>query len=249
MASLRELQASFAGALRDPDRTCAVLPPANLAVYRNNASFTFRETLARTFPVVLRRVGDDYFRQLAHLYRARHPSSSGDLHDFGHEFADFLAEHLEGGEYAWLADLARLEWLRTESSVAEAASALGAEALGRCAPEDLERLRFTLQPSLRLHSSSYPVFSVWRANQGENASPVDQSLGSEQGMTLWRDNGTQVSTLTARLFSFLSVLQGGATLGDAMTSSGFDEHELLDALAFVFREGLVTGLSLRAAGS
>ena len=100
MASLRELQASFAGALRDPARTCAVLPPANLAVYRNNASFTFRETLSRTFPVVHRRVGDDYFRQLAVAYRERHPSRSGDLHDFGREFAEFLGEHLESGEYA-----------------------------------------------------------------------------------------------------------------------------------------------------
>jgi len=244
VASLRELQASFAGALRDPARTCAVLPPANLAVYRNNASFTFRETLARTFPVVHRRVGEDYFRQLAVAYRARHPSRSGDLHDFGREFAEFLAEHLESGEYAWLADLARLEWLRAESSVDELAPAVGAEVLSGYAPADLERLRFMLQPSVRLHSSSYPVFSVWWANQVENAPPVDQSLGEEHGMTLWRDGVTEVLSLGRRPFSFLSALHAGATLGDAMNASGFDERELLDALTFLFREKLVSGVRL-----
>jgi hypothetical protein len=249
VASLRELQVSFAAALRDRARVCAVLPPANLDVYRNNASFTFRQALERTFPVVHRRVGDDYFRQLAALYRARHPSRSGDLHDFGREFADFLAEHHAGSDYAWLADLARLEWLRTESSVMETATALGVEALGVHAAADLERLEFSCQPSLRLHSSSYPVFSIWSANQRENAPPVDQSAGPEQGMTLLRDNGTEVRALAPRLFIFLSALHGRASLGDAMTSSGFDERELLDALAFAFREGLVTGLSLRAAGS
>jgi hypothetical protein len=31
-----------------------------------------------------------------------------------------------------------------------------------------------------------------------------------------------------------------------MTSAGLDEHALLDALGFLFREGLVTGLSPRA---
>lgn len=248
MASLRELQASFAGALSDPHRTCAVLPPANLAVYRNNASFTFREALARTFPVVHRRVGDDYFRQLAAQYRVLHPSRSGDLHDFGREFADFLAEHLAGGEYAWLADLARLEWLRTESSVAGAARALDVETLSRFAAADLERLRFLFQPSVRLHTSSYPVFSVWQANQVENAPPVDQSAGSEQGMTRSGDNGTEVLSLEPRLFSFLFALGGGATLGDAMSASGFDERELLAALAFLFREQLVSEVSLGAEG-
>ena len=244
MASLRELQASFAGALRDPERTCAVLPPSNLAVYRNNASFTFRETLARTFPVVCRRVGDDYFRQLAVQYRVRHPSRGGDLHHFGNAFADFLAEHLGGGEYAWLSDLARLEWLRAESSVAGAVPALAVETLNRFAPEDLERLRFGFQPSVRLHSSSYPVFSVWQANQVENAPPMDQSVGPEQGMTRYGDSGVEVVPLQPPLFSFVSALCAGLSLGYAMTASGFDERGLLDALAFLFREQLIIELSL-----
>jgi len=246
VASLRELQGAFAAALRDPAAACAVLPPANMSVYRNNASVTFRETLAHTFPVVHRRVGDDYFRQLAVLYRAGFPSSSGDLHGFGRDFPAFLAEYLDGGDYAWLADLARLEWLRAECSVEKTVSALGAEALGNYASAELERLEFALQPSLRLHSSSYPVFTVWQANQSENASPVDQSTGNEQGMVLARDDGPELASLAPRLFSFLSALQSRATLGDAMTTAGFGEQELLEALAFLFRQGMVCGLSVRA---
>jgi len=69
MDSLREMQRAFAAALRDPAVSCAVLPPANLAVYRNNGHITFREALEQTFPVVRRRVGDDYFRQLGAHYR------------------------------------------------------------------------------------------------------------------------------------------------------------------------------------
>jgi hypothetical protein len=244
VASLRELQDAFAAALRDPFTQCPVLPPANMDVYRNNASFTFRETLARTFPVVRRRVGDDYFRQLAATYRARFPSRSGDLHGFGREFPAFLAGYLDTA-YTWLADLARLEWLRAESEVAETAPALGAEALGAYAPADLERLEFSFQPSLRLHSSSYPVFTVWRANQSEHAPPVDQSVGAEAGMILSRYEAGEVQPLPPRLFSFISGLRDGATLGEAMTVVGFEEHELLEALAFLFRHGLVRGLSLR----
>ena len=243
MASLRELQRTFAAALREPGSHCAVTPPENLAVYRNNAATGFRAALPRTFPVVRRRVGDDYFRQLAAHYRQRFPSRSGDLHWVGRDFAGFLDEYLAGSEYAWLADLARLEWSRLECSVLEESPALGADALARFAAEDLEHLTFGFQPSLRLHTSSYPVFSVWQANQGENAPPVDQSAGSEQGMVRVRDDLPEIRALEVRLFSFLSALHGGASLGEAMSQAGLDGDALTHALAFVFNEGLVCSVA------
>jgi len=75
---------------------------------------------------------------------------------------------------------------------------------------------------------------------------VDQSMGSQGGMIYLRDDCPELVDLAPPLFSFLSALRGRATLGDAMIAVGFDEQELLEALAFLFRQGLVTGLSLRA---
>jgi hypothetical protein len=120
------------------------------------------------------------------------------------------------------------------------------QALSGFPPAELEHLVFAFQPSFRLHSSSYPVFTVWQANQNENAPSVDQSLGGEQGMVLLRDDRPQIQPLAPPLFSFLSALHGRATLGDATTATGFDERELLDSLAFLFREELVSGLELRS---
>jgi len=210
VASLRELQRSFAAALHDPAARCAVEPAANLEIYRNTARFNFRHALAQTFPVLVKRVGADYFQQLAHHYRARFPSRSGDLHWVGRDFAAFLEAHLAGGEYAWLADLARIEWARSEVSVANELPAADAAVLATFAPEQLECLVFSLQPALRLVSSSYPVFSVWLANQAENAPPVDQYVGAEVGMIRQHANMVEVTTLPADLFSYLSAVAGGA---------------------------------------
>jgi len=247
MSSLRDLQRAFAAALRDESGVGeagaqAVRPVANLAVYRNNSDWQFRNALALSFPVLKRRVGDDFFRQLAAHYRKRFPSRSGDLHWVGRNFADFLAVHLAGGEYAWLADLARLEWAREVASVAELRPALGVESLGQFVPEELEHLVFTLQPSLQMGASDYPVVSVWLANQAENASPVDQSAGAEQYMVLCRDEGLLVARLSPALFSYLSALAAGAPLGEAMAVAGFDEAGLLDALRFTYAEALVCGV-------
>ncbi len=244
MASLRELQRSFAAALRDPDTACAVLPLANLAIYRNNARVAFFSALELTFPVVRRRVGEDYFRQLAMHYRENSPSPSGDLHWAGREFASFLDEHLRGGDYAWLADLARIEWSRAECSVASALPALSASALAKFAAEDFEHLVFGLQPALKLHSSSYPVVTVWLANQTDNAPPVDQSLGFERAMVLTRVDGAVVRHINERMFSFLSALQAGVPLGDAMARAELEVEALTGALEFVFGESLVVSLSI-----
>jgi hypothetical protein len=246
MASLRELQRSFAAALRDAGAPCHVRPPGNLAIYRNNAALAFRSALEIGFPVLRRRVGDDYFRQLAHEYRKRFPSRSGDLHWVGRDFAAFLEAHLAGGDYAWLADLARLEWARECAAIEEVADAVGAEALASVPPDQLEHLVFALQPSLRLVESPYPVFSVWLANQVESAAPVDQSKGSERGMARARSDGTEVAVLAPDLFSYLSALATGRTLGEAMAHAGLDGPRLTQVLGYLFSEELVTGVTVRS---
>jgi hypothetical protein len=246
VASLRDLQRSFAAALRDPTVACPVLPPANLAIYRNNLVHTFRATLAASFPVLRRRVGDDYFHQLAHHYREQFPSRSGDLHFVGRDFGDFLAEHLRDSDYAWLADLALLEWSREEALVSRELPEVGAGILASFVPGQLEDLVFSFQPSLRLRSSAYPVFSVWLANQADDAPPVDQSLGAEAGMIRLRRQSLEVTRLTPRLHSYLCALAGGATLGQAIEHSALDEASLRSSLGFVFSEGLVTAVTLKA---
>src|SRR5689334_15059703 len=194
------MQGAFAAALRDDSVACAVSPSGNLSIYRNNASVSFRVALEQTFPVVRRRVGDDYFRQLSVQYRARFPSRSGDLHWIGRDFPAFLLEHLHGGDYAWLADLARLEWSRTQASIIRFEPPVTADVLGHFAAGQLESLVFRLQPSLHLVASDFPIFSVWLANQAENAPPVDQSLSAECGMALGRPDLLEVRRLEPRLF-------------------------------------------------
>jgi len=246
MVSLRDMQRAFAAALRDPAASCAVMPPENLAVYRNNGNITFREALEQTFPVVRRRVGDDYFRQLSALYRERFPSRSGDLHWVGRDFAGFLGDYLAGGEYQWLADLARIEWARAESSVTPELSALGVDALAGYSSDALEHMVFGLQPSLRLVTSAYPVYTVWLTNQSDNAPPVDQSTGAERGMIRARHDSIEVRKLDLPAFSFVSALTSSAILGDAMTTASLDARALTGLLGFLFSEGLVCSLTLRA---
>jgi hypothetical protein len=257
---LREIQSAFAAALRSsargyeraPSHAAQMVGPpdtdvaARLAVYENNTRYFFRVALERAYPVLRHRVGDAHFQQLAHDYWTEHPSTRGDLHWIGERFPQWLAGRTNATAYAWLADLARLEWARECAAIEEVADAVGAEALASVPPDQLEHLVFALQPSLRLVESPYPVFSVWLANQVESAAPVDQSKGSERGMARARSDGTEVAVLAPDLFSYLSALATGRTLGEAMAHAGLDGPRLTQVLGYLFSEELVTGVTVRS---
>jgi hypothetical protein len=254
VASLPELQARFAAALRG-ERGLAeadvvadgIEAAARLGIYRNNARAMFEGALERTYPVLRRRVGEDYFRQLAHGYRDRHPSRSGDLHWIGEHFARYLAETEAGTGYEWLAELAALEWACECAFVAARETAVDPGALVQLAPDDLARSRLRLQPSLRCVASSFPVLHVWRANQpGADGRAVDLSRGGQCVLVCCGPDGLELTEVSRAALEFTRLLQSGTPLGAAVEASGLDLTELPDALARLFSSGLVTAVDVPA---
>jgi hypothetical protein len=65
-------------------------------------------------------------------------------------------------------------------------------------------------------------------------------------MTLARADGVEVARLAPDLFSYLSALAQGASLGGAMARAGLDGPRLTQALGHAFREELVIGVAAGA---
>lgn len=253
-ASLATLQSRFAAALRARDdgpvqamADCIVddglAPAARVQLYRNNGRAMFEGALARTYPVLVRRVGDEYFSRLAIEYREAHPSRSGDLHWVGEPFPSWLARRMEGSEYAWLAELARLEWACEEALVAEVQPAAPADALARVAPEEVADAVLSLQPALRLVSSGFPVWSVWQVNQpGSAGDAVDPTLGAQHVAVIPDGEGLMLHALPLDQFTFLQQLAMGRTIEQALDASGLAIESLAETLAWLFGNGLVTSV-------
>jgi len=251
--SLLELQRSFARTIRaaalasDDDATFAgpgaVPVSERLAVYRNNAWQFFQNALALTYPVLKRRVGDDYFRQLAHEYRIAHPSRRGDLHWVGESFPAWLEQRLAQTEYAWLADLARLEWACEVVATTQTEQHADIAALSALDPVTLDRAVLHLQPALQLVESSWPLWSVWQANQAQHeAMAIDLGSGPENCAVAGVDDGVTVYRLTAVDFSLLGSLQAGSSLAQAVSVAGAAPEALARLLGWAFAERLVVGV-------
>jgi hypothetical protein len=260
--SLRNLQSAFAAALRAPGLGPAArefaqaivddgLPAAaRLRIYRNNALAVVTDALRRTYPVLRRRVGDEYFDQLATEYRDAHPSRHGDLHWVGAEFPAWLGERLRGTDYEWLTDLARLEWACETSFVAADADPIHFAELGKVPPEMLAVTTLQLQPSVRLVSSTYPIWSVWQENQPEAAGrPVDLAAGAEHVVVCCTPAGLVLHSVPAAEHRFVAALAHGSSLGDSLESAALPVEQLPQALGWLFTEHLVIGLRTPARGN
>jgi hypothetical protein len=226
VTSLRDLQVAFLdGALHGhPAQVCSLIaaselaPESRIAIYANNAREGFLQALAATFPVIECLAGPDWFRQTGREYMRRHPSRSGNLHFVGERFAAFLDEALRGTDYAYFADVARLEWAYQEVLVAADHPSFDIAALSAIDPADYEALAFRVHPALRLVESRYPILAIWRSNQPD-APPDSPAISLEAGasrlLVIRREDHVELRELPEAEFALLAAFMRGATLGEA----------------------------------
>src|SRR5665213_3428590 len=139
-------------------------PSRRLEVYANTARTNFIGSLTSSYPVITRLVGEPYFRQCAREFHGLQPSRCGDLQPAGTLFADYLAQRHRDGEYRYLGEVARLEWLCQETLLAAEHAPLDVARLARVPATAYDDLRFRLHPSVRLFASEFPCLRIWQVN-------------------------------------------------------------------------------------
>ena len=226
MRGLRELQLGFAAAVLDGAdgdfarhvRGAGSSGARRLRVYRNNAALGLTGALEAVYPVVRRLVGEDFFRYAAARYIARHPSRSGDLHEFGERFPSFLESFSPAAALIYLPDVARLEWAYHEVFHAAGHPSLDVAALARVPAERRETLRFRLRPAARLLESAFPILRIWQVNQDDHAgdAPVDLREGGVKLLIVRRDNlDIEFCALADGEFALLRALADDCDFADA----------------------------------
>jgi hypothetical protein len=187
-------------------------------VHRRNIASNLHDALAAAYPVVRRLVGDAFFLEMAASFAATHPCRDADLHRYGAELAQFLAAYPHASTLAYLPDVARLEWACHTAAFAADAPAMDYAALERVNPDDRVRVRFKLQPAMRLLASAFRVTAIWHANQPSGDGTVDDIDGAEWAVVYRLDHHVKVEALTRAEFEFLASLHKGLGLDEASAS-------------------------------
>jgi hypothetical protein len=240
MSALRELQQDFAVAvlhhavpsllphLRGPQ------PEARALLYANTIYGTLTKALEALYPVIARLVGGRCFDGLARRFIRQVPSRSGDLHQFGGEFADFIASTPLREDLPYLPDVARLEWVVHRVFHASDAVALDLNRLRDVAPERYADLHFVSAPASALLSSAYPVHRIWQANQPGADGSVARDSEPARLLVLRGPVAIEMLSPSPGEFALLSALRAGSTIGAAVAAAlevdaGFDPQSALAA--------------------
>lgn len=215
-------------------------PAARLRIYRRSGEAIQMGTLRTSYPVVLALVGEAYFDQTVRGFRQTHPSDSGNLQDFGACFADYLASLPGLTGYAYLADIARLEWLRQQSALADDSDTLPELPARRLATAG-KPLVLALHPSVRLLASRYRVLTIWRYAMQPSSEPL-QLDGAGENVVLWREGGeVAMATPDAASFACIKALARGEALdrAEAVACAADNRFDLATCLESLARQGLI----------
>jgi len=217
MPSLLELQREFAAAV------LAAAPDATrLSVYRDNVFGNWNAALAGAYSIVRKIVGIEFFDALARAYARAHPSTSGDLHEYGAHLAPFTEEYPHTQDLPYLPDVARMEWLAHRAHFAADA-----------APFDFSRpTQVRLAPACALLESRWPLARLWEAHQdGSENTEVDLDSGPDRVLIhrpAWR---VEVCSLRPGDYRFLERLQAGEALGPALEAAATTDDAFVARVA------------------
>jgi hypothetical protein len=169
MPTLLEVQNALRKSLVDREDGEAALTlaahvlPDRLDIYRNTFITGVTKALRLSYPAVHRLVGDDFFAAAADIFIVRHPPRAAYLDQYGAQFPEFLEQFPPAAALAYLADVARLEWLVGQAIHAADHETLALTVLAAVSESDQGRVCFVPHPSIGLLRVSHPADVIWRA--------------------------------------------------------------------------------------
>lgn len=227
-ADLESLQARVAALLSTREKSAT--PPIfstksdlldeRIAIYRANLQAIWANTLRNAYPVIDQLVGADFFAQLAILYSEQFPSQSGDLHEFGAHFSDFLKDEKSVENFPYFADVAALEWKIHRSYYAADAEVISLNDFLTKAGESASECTLQFHPAASLFGADVAAVQVYLAHQQTEVQPLEVDLQTSSFALVSRDVWRhQVIELNQAQFTALHALHQGYSLGDALDAA------------------------------
>ena len=247
-------QRCFAEALLEPEQACppglitwnASDPARRFAVYRNNVIVSLVDALADTFAVTQDLVGEAFFRAMARVFAYTNPPTSRLLVFYGETFPEFIERFPPAASLPYLADVARLEFLRVRAyHAADVAPVRSEDIVAVLADEDkLPDLGLALHPSLAVLDSAVAVVSLWAVHQGVGDLATLVPDVPETALVVRDGLDVEVMKIPRATGVFIKAVKRGATLGDAMALAQRSDPDF-DAtlpLALLIQKSAITAL-------
>lgn len=228
--SLQNMQSELAETLFTENEHSDLLQPfQHIAIHRNNMLFHLIQTLQTTYPLVEKLVGKDSFKAAAKEYIHCYPSRSGNLHDYGEYFCDFLKDYSPTTPY--LSDVATFEWAYHILYFASDHAALSIKRLENVSFHQYEQLHFVLHPASRLLQFNWPILRIIELCNDEIHGQLHLNEECNYLLLIRPDTERLFLPLPHAEFNFLKSLNENQSLSAALESTlQIEPHFKLDKI-------------------
>lgn len=218
-----------------------------LGVYHHAYRATTTAVLREVFDKTWTYVGDEVFEAAVAAYVAGRPSTSPSLDDYGFGFPDLLASRTLAEPD--VAELAWLDWAMRRAFDGPDAEPVAPERLAALAPEDWDRARLVLHPTLIVRDVSTNVGALW-ASLDAGSPLMPPPLHGPMSLRVWR-KGLQphFRMIPAEEGAGLRAIARGqtfASLCEDLARDGSDDPALRagSLLAAWLEDGLIVDLAI-----
>lgn len=189
-------------------------PERRLQAYRDNVIISLISVLSSAYPMIATLLGESHFRLLARDFIRQFPPAQAHLSIYGQQFSEFCASYPPlQADFAYISDLASVEWARNVSFQAEDRDAITPEKAAQIDQETLLNLTLAWHPSLHLIPVEYQISTLFKNPPEPENLPTAQTLSGAETHVIWCDGWHVHSDLASPAESlFLQLLSTPAPL-------------------------------------
>jgi hypothetical protein len=137
----------------------------HLGIYRHSIQGILGQHLRAVYGVVAQLVGAEFFEYLTETYIDQSPPISTVLSEYGEDFSSTLLNHPALKNMPWIAEVARLEWARSQAWHGVNQAPRSFNDLSTLSEVEYNQVVLQLPDSAQLLESNYAIYDVWLAHQ------------------------------------------------------------------------------------
>lgn len=172
-------------------------------IFVANRRFGQLDYLKSVYSVVAQILGDEYFEKIALEFVDNSIQSSGNRHEYGAGFQEFLRDHTINQDLCYLPEIAAIGWAHFCAYLAQDTSPISMEQIQSKLGIG-KKFGIALSPSTSIFRTKYNSLEIWKAHQNadfENIILREQ----EQKYICWRNLGDEIlfSPIMPEMVNFL----------------------------------------------
>ena len=212
-------------------------------IYQNNVYSSLIDVLKDRYPKVNTLVGDEFFSVLCQHYISENPPNSPVMLHYGEPFPDFIQQHEDKHNIAFLSDVARIESAQHRAYYSQDNAHLSAETIASTPIEKLLESHVVMTPSLTLIESPFMVYTLWQHINSSNKT-LNTNINQQENILIFKkDLGVQTLPLLSSYTYFLRLLLNKNTLGQALEKliefKSEESFEPTEAISFLIQNQLI----------